>query len=203
MSASRPLQDAEAPSELTLGSLLYGDGNNVRVSEGAWVALVAAVAARDVRALQTLHGYVFTIALRITTRRSSAEEVAVDVFHDLWKRASSYSPADGTVVGWVMNLARSRAIDRLRYEKRKKRVASRRRKLIMMYLKSNPTWSSSDSKWRLSEARWLTWANKNLPRLSSRTSPTPHMPKWRTISVSHWAQSSRASGRVSRSCASR
>jgi RNA polymerase sigma-70 factor (ECF subfamily) len=128
MSASRPLQDAEAPSELTLGSLLYGDGNNVRVSEGAWVALVAAVAARDVRALQTLygylHGYVFTIALRITTRRSSAEEVAMDVFHDLWKRASRYSPADGTVVGWVMNLARSRAIDRLRYEKRKKRVAS-------------------------------------------------------------------------------
>jgi RNA polymerase sigma-70 factor (ECF subfamily) len=126
MSATRPLQNAEA-SALTLGSLLYGDGNKARVSEEAWVALVTAVAAQDMRALHTLygllHGFVFTIALRITTSRSSAEEVTVDVFHALWKRAPRYSPAHGTVVGWVMNLARSRSIDRLRYEKRQKRVA--------------------------------------------------------------------------------
>src|SRR3954469_5990754 len=113
MSATRPLQNAEAASALTLGSLLYGDGNKARVSEEAWVALVTAVAAQDMRALHTLygllHGFVFTIALRITTSRSSAEEVTVDVFHALWNRAPRYSPADGTVVGWVMNLARSRS----------------------------------------------------------------------------------------------
>jgi RNA polymerase sigma-70 factor (ECF subfamily) len=127
MSASRPLQDAAAASDLTLGALLYADASKVRVSEGAWIALVAAVAAHDVRALHTLygrlHGFVFTLALRITTSRSSAEEVTVDVFHDLWKRASRYSPVDGTVIGWVMNMTRSRAIDRVRYEKRKKRLA--------------------------------------------------------------------------------
>jgi RNA polymerase sigma-70 factor, ECF subfamily len=44
------------------------------------------------------------------------------VFHDIWRRASGYQEAGGTVLGWIMNQARSRAIDRLRFEQRKKRV---------------------------------------------------------------------------------
>ena len=59
---------------------------------------------------------------RITGNRETAEEVTLDVFHDVWRRAATYDPADGSVVGWIMNQARSRAIDRLRYEQRKKRV---------------------------------------------------------------------------------
>jgi hypothetical protein len=51
-----------------------------------------------------------------------AEELTVDVFHDVWRRASTYDPAGGSVVGWIINQARSRAIDRLRFEQRKKRV---------------------------------------------------------------------------------
>jgi RNA polymerase sigma-70 factor, ECF subfamily len=44
------------------------------------------------------------------------------VFHDVWRKASSYDPGNGSVVGWIMNQARSRAIDRLRFDQRKKRV---------------------------------------------------------------------------------
>jgi len=50
--------------------------------------------------------------------------VTLDVFHDVWRRALTYDPADGSVVGWIMNQARSRAIDRFRFEHRKKRVNS-------------------------------------------------------------------------------
>ena len=60
--------------------------------------------------------------MRITANRETAEEVTLDVFHDVWRHASRYQEADGTVLGWIMNQARSRAIDRLRFEQRKKRV---------------------------------------------------------------------------------
>jgi RNA polymerase sigma-70 factor (ECF subfamily) len=60
--------------------------------------------------------------MRITSNRETAEELTLDVFHDVWRRASGYDAANGTVLGWIMNQARSRAIDRLRFEQRKKRV---------------------------------------------------------------------------------
>jgi RNA polymerase sigma-70 factor (ECF subfamily) len=59
--------------------------------------------------------------MRITAKRESAEEITIDVFHDIWRRASRYDAANGTVLGWIMNQARSRAIDRLRFESRQKR----------------------------------------------------------------------------------
>jgi RNA polymerase sigma-70 factor (ECF subfamily) len=64
---------------------------------------------------------VFTLTMRITANRETAEELTIDVFHDVWRRASRYNAANGTVLGWIMNQARSRAIDRLRFESRKKR----------------------------------------------------------------------------------
>jgi RNA polymerase sigma-70 factor, ECF subfamily len=67
---------------------------------------------------------VFTLVMRITHNRETSEELTVDVFHDVWRRASTYTPDGGPVVGWIMNQARSRAIDRVRFEGRKKRVAS-------------------------------------------------------------------------------
>jgi RNA polymerase sigma-70 factor (ECF subfamily) len=62
--------------------------------------------------------------MRITANRETAEELTIDVFHDVWRRAARYDAANGTVLGWIMNQARSRAIDRLRFESRKKRSHS-------------------------------------------------------------------------------
>jgi RNA polymerase sigma-70 factor (ECF subfamily) len=90
-----------------------------------WVGLVHSVAAREERALHELHarlqGLVFTLVLRIVRNRETAEELTLDVFHDVWRRARDYDERGGTVIGWIMNQARSRAIDRLRFELRKKR----------------------------------------------------------------------------------
>ena len=110
----------------TLGDLLYGDRAKACVSEKEWAALVQSIASGDQLALRALYEQtyrlVFTLTVRITNNRETAEEVTVDVFHDVWRRASQYDPAGGSVVGWVMNQARSRAIDRLRFDQRKKRV---------------------------------------------------------------------------------
>lgn len=111
----------------TLGDLLYADKSKAVVSEKDWLGLVQLIAAGDQRALQDLytrtHRIVFTLIVRITNSREAAEELTLDVFHDVWRRASTYDPAGGTVVGWIMNQARSRAIDRVRHERRKKRVS--------------------------------------------------------------------------------
>jgi RNA polymerase sigma-70 factor, ECF subfamily len=111
-------------SPATLGDVLYGKSKQP-VPEHEWLALVQSIAAGDQLALHALyertHRIVFTLVMRITANRETAEELTVDVFHDVWRRASSYDAANGTVLGWIMNQARSRAIDRLRFEGRKKR----------------------------------------------------------------------------------
>jgi RNA polymerase sigma-70 factor, ECF subfamily len=55
--------------------------------------------------------------------RQTAEELTLDVFQHVWRRAATHDPQAGSVLGWIANLARSRAIDRLRYEQRQKRTA--------------------------------------------------------------------------------
>jgi RNA polymerase sigma-70 factor (ECF subfamily) len=108
----------------TLGDVLYAK-SNASVPEQVWATLVQSIAAGDQFALHALyemaHRIVFTLIMRITANRETTEELTIDVFHDIWRRASRYDPANGTVLGWIMNQARSRAIDRLRFENRKRR----------------------------------------------------------------------------------
>ena len=119
-------QDRREGSPGTLGDVLYTDKSKTPVSEKDWVGLVHCIAAGDQLALHALydrtHRVVFTLIVRITTNRETAEELTLDVFYDVWRRAARYDAANGTVLGWIMNQARSRAIDRLRFEQRKKRV---------------------------------------------------------------------------------
>jgi RNA polymerase sigma-70 factor (ECF subfamily) len=109
-----------------LGSLL--DAGKPFTPESDWVDLVHRITSRDQTALRELyertHRIVFTVALRILNDPSTAEEVTLDVFHGVWERAASYDPKRGQVVGWIMNQAQSKAIDRIRHEHRKKRVGT-------------------------------------------------------------------------------
>lgn len=115
-----------ANDRLSLGDLLYADRSEVTTEE-EWAELVRAIASGDQQALRALydrsHRIVFTLAMRICGNRQMTEELTVDVFHDVWRRASEYDPANGPVMGWLMMQTRSRSIDRLRFEQRKKRVA--------------------------------------------------------------------------------
>lgn len=117
-------QDREE-SLATLGGVLYAKGP-APVPERDWAELVDAIADGDQVALHSLYDranrIVFTLALRLTANPETAEEVTIDVFHDVWRRASSYDADNGTVIAWIMNQARSRSIDRLRFDNRKKRT---------------------------------------------------------------------------------
>ena len=84
----------------TLGDLLYADPAKPRVSESEWRELVAAIAAGDQLAFRALydrtHRLVFTLTMRILGNHASAEEITLDVFHDVWRRAPTYD-GDGRI----------------------------------------------------------------------------------------------------------
>src|SRR5687767_10815040 len=111
----------------TLGAVLYATPK-ATPTEQEWAALVTSIAEGDQLALQAIYDranrIVFTLVLRITANPETAEELTIDVFHDVWRNASRYDPAGGTVLGWIANQARSRAIDRLRFDTRQKRSGS-------------------------------------------------------------------------------
>jgi RNA polymerase sigma-70 factor, ECF subfamily len=113
----RPHEDRRDCEARTLGDLLYAGRAKAIVSEKEWVRLVRSIAGGDQLALHELytqtHRIVFTLIVRITRNRETAEELTLDVFHDVWRRAGTYDAANGTVLGWIMNQAPSRAIDRL------------------------------------------------------------------------------------------
>jgi RNA polymerase sigma-70 factor (ECF subfamily) len=123
----RFVPDAER-SPGTLGAVLYASPPKAFVSEAEWVALVRSVAEGDQSALHALydraHRAVFTFVMRITADVESAEDVTLEVFHGVWRRASRYRAADGTVLGWIMNQAHSRAMERRRFDDRQNRVGS-------------------------------------------------------------------------------
>jgi RNA polymerase sigma-70 factor (ECF subfamily) len=127
--AQCPDEDQQCSPETTLGELLYANKTKAPIPESDWVGLVQSIARGDQSALHALytqaHRIVLTLIMRITSNRGTAEELTLDVFYDVWRRAPSYDPAGGSVIGWIMNQARSRAIDRLRFDQRKKRVNDR------------------------------------------------------------------------------
>ena len=130
MSRDPPTNTTQAvhgePVPGTLGAVLYANKARPPPPESDWVSLVRSMSQGDQLALHALyeraHRPVFTLIMRITSNRQTAEELTLDVFHDVWRRAGLYDAEGGTVLGWILNQARSRAIDRLRFEGRQKRV---------------------------------------------------------------------------------
>ena len=91
------------------------------------VARFERVIARDPDALGELydaHGRrLFGLILRILKDRGEAEEVLQEVFVQAWTRASTYSVGLGSPAGWLLGIARNRAIDRLRADSVRIRAA--------------------------------------------------------------------------------
>jgi RNA polymerase sigma-70 factor (ECF subfamily) len=87
----------------------------------AWQALVLRLAEGDEQALAQLYDstnrIVYGLALRILGDPSSAEDVTMEVYLQVWRTAKSYDPRRGTVSSWLVTLVRSRAIDCLRSRK--------------------------------------------------------------------------------------
>jgi RNA polymerase sigma-70 factor (ECF subfamily) len=61
---------------------------------------------------------VFGLVSKVVRNPSQAEEVAQEVFVELWRTASRFDPARGTARAWIMTCAHRRAVDRVRAAER-------------------------------------------------------------------------------------
>lgn len=99
-----------------------------RVTSGALRddELLVLIARGDEPALATLYdrysGLVYTIALRVTGDRQTAEEVMQDVFQGVWQTAGSYQAGRGACAAWLVGITRHRAIDATRSKRERART---------------------------------------------------------------------------------
>jgi RNA polymerase sigma-70 factor, ECF subfamily len=89
------------------------------------VQLIQQVANQDRDAFSQLYDrfstLVFTLAIRMLKVRSDAEDLLQDVFVQVWRQAQNYSAQRGSPEAWIINIARSRAIDKIRSIRRSER----------------------------------------------------------------------------------
>lgn len=91
--------------------------------------LMQDLAGHDSRALEALYGR-YRLILRGVIQRILKDELDTDdvlqeVFLQLWMRSERYSAARGKPLGWLITLARRRAIDRLRQRAAYQRATDR------------------------------------------------------------------------------
>jgi RNA polymerase sigma-70 factor (ECF subfamily) len=91
------------------------------------VLLLKAIAARDEAALAQLYdryrAILFGLLMRILNNREEAEDVLQEVFLQVWRKAADFDENRGRPFTWLVTLARSRGIDRLRTLASRERVA--------------------------------------------------------------------------------
>lgn len=89
-------------------------------AEAPLARLLGEVARGEMPAFERLYtelsASVFGLCLRVVRDRAQAEEVAQEVFTEVWRRASRFDPELGDGRAWVLTMAHRRAVDRVRAE---------------------------------------------------------------------------------------
>jgi RNA polymerase sigma-70 factor (ECF subfamily) len=131
VSVSRGAYIAACPTLVVVELVETAPFGAVTVSPGAEAdgALVARMAAGEERALGALYDRygrtLFALAYRILADRDDAEEVVLEAFTQAWRSSDRYALERGSVAAWLVVLARSRALDRLRSRERHARAMER------------------------------------------------------------------------------
>jgi len=108
----RGLSDAEAAAVSSLAAPSLNDEE-----------IMARLQHRDTAAMNLLFDryarLVFSIALRVLSDRSEAEEVVQDSFFYVYQKAALFDPSKGMAKAWIVQIAYNRAFDRRSYLRRR------------------------------------------------------------------------------------
>lgn len=95
---------------------------------------------------------------------SEADDVLQDIFLQIWEEAGRYSPKAGKPLGWMVTIARRRAIDRLRRRQAYSRVRERYQERVVEPSANSPR--EADEVFELRDLRdFLKRCMRVLPRL--------------------------------------
>src|ERR1700741_220876 len=93
------------------------------------VDLMRGLQAEDPEALSQLYdrysGILKALILRVLHNEAEADDLQQEVFMEIWSQAKNFSSEKGKPLGWMVTLARRRAIDALRKKKAYARVEER------------------------------------------------------------------------------
>lgn len=88
--------------------------------------LVTLISQRDVNAFEMLYDRhartVFNLLLRVTRDAGVAEELLQDTFWQVWQKANQFERS-GPAAGWLLRIARNKALDQLRHQRCRPRTA--------------------------------------------------------------------------------
>lgn len=130
-----PRADASLPNPLPLAGI-RARGRDVTRADGGTARsrelsppdeeLMARMGTGGIDALEQVYdrysALVFSVGLRVLNDRQLAEDVVQEVFLRLWRGPSSYDPARGRFISWLMSVTRNRALDELRRVTRRRRL---------------------------------------------------------------------------------
>ena len=91
--------------------------------------LMQAIQAEDPEALSQLYdrynGILKALILRVIHNEAEAEDLLQEIFMEIWNQAKNFSAQKGKPLGWMVTLARRRAIDGLRKKQAYARAGER------------------------------------------------------------------------------
>lgn len=91
--------------------------------------LMQAIQAEDPEALSQLYdrynGILKALILRVIHNEAEAEDLLQEIFMEIWNQAKNFSAQKGKPLGWMVTLARRRAIDGLRKKQAYNRAGER------------------------------------------------------------------------------
>ena len=112
-----------------MSSALKVDAEASPRCEAPLVSLLRQIAERDEVAFARLYELtshrVFGLALRILRDHDAAADAALETYWTVWRNAGSFDPQRGRPLTWMLTVARSRAIDRLRTQRRRRATEQR------------------------------------------------------------------------------
>jgi RNA polymerase sigma-70 factor (ECF subfamily) len=112
-------------------------------------------------------GAVLYLAQRLLGNRSDAEDVTQLTFVAAWAGRETFDPQRGTMLSWLLGIARRKVVDRLRSAARDHRITATMQAQLPPSQDRRRNGSSTGSSWRMS---WPGCLRNSGARLSSRSS---------------------------------